>query len=199
MITLAMDTAYKQLVVGLYKDHTLLKGVSLEAFKKQSETVFVELNALLKECGLTYKDINEIVITDGPGSYTGIRIAMTIAKVLCTQLPIDLYVISTMQLYAGKQKDVNVILDARSKRAYCGHVHEGKMEEEECILSLDQIPAWLQENKGVLAGDAYLVEQEGISSNYLQNFMDVREYWRKVDNVHALTPRYLKESDAYKV
>ena len=46
MISLCMDSAYKALVLGLYKDGTLIDGVSIEAFKKQSETIFVELNQL---------------------------------------------------------------------------------------------------------------------------------------------------------
>lgn len=49
MISLCMDSAYKALVLGLYKDGTLIDGVSIEAFKKQSETIFVELNQLLEK------------------------------------------------------------------------------------------------------------------------------------------------------
>ena len=71
MISLCMDSAYKQLVLGLYEDDALLAGISLEAFKKQSETIFVELNKLLEQTKLDYKDIDRIVITKGPGSYTG--------------------------------------------------------------------------------------------------------------------------------
>ena len=128
MISLCMDSAYKQLVLGLYKDQELLAGISLEAFKKQSETIFVELNRLLKETGLDYKDMDRVIITKGPGSYTGIRIAMTIAKVLCSQMHKDLYTISTMQLYAGIEKQANVILDARSQRAYVAHVEDGQIQ-----------------------------------------------------------------------
>ena len=65
MISLCMDSAYKQLVLGLYKDKELLAGISLEAFKKQSETIFVELNRLLKETNLDYKDIDRVIITKG--------------------------------------------------------------------------------------------------------------------------------------
>ena len=98
MISLCMDSAYKALVLGLYKDGTLIDGVSIEAFKKQSETIFVELNQLFEKKGLDYKDVDEVIITDGPGSYTGIRIAMTIAKVFCTQMHKTLKCISTMHM-----------------------------------------------------------------------------------------------------
>jgi tRNA threonylcarbamoyl adenosine modification protein YeaZ len=112
-----MDSAYKNLVLGIYEDKKLLKGIAKEAFKRQREEIFVELNQLLDSLHLRYKDIDCVTITDGPGSYTGIRIAMTIAKVLCTQMHIPLECISTMQLYAGMDPHANVILDARSKRA----------------------------------------------------------------------------------
>lgn len=195
MISLCMDSAYKNLVLGLYKDKELIDGISKEAFKKQSETIFVELNALLERNDLDYKDIDQVIITDGPGSYTGIRIAMTIAKVLCTQMHKELACISTMQLYAGMNTG-NVILDARSKRAYVAHVENGEVLGKTEILTLDEIPSFLEAHPGTLYGDGYLVDQEAELSDFLKNFISVPN--RKIENIHALVPQYLKESDAYK-
>lgn len=197
MISLCMDSAYKSLVLGLYEDKKLIDGISKLAFKRQSEEIFVELNALLERNQLDYKDIDEVIITDGPGSYTGIRIAMTIAKVLCSQMHKGLKCISTMQLYAGNDDSANVIIDARSHRAYVAHVENGKIVGETMILNVDEIPAFLDEHPGNLYGDGYLVDQETSESNFLDNFMVVEA--RVIDNIHALVPQYLKESDAYKV
>lgn len=197
MISLCMDSAYKQLVLGLYEDDALLAGISLEAFKKQSETIFVELNKLLEQTKLDYKDIDRIVITKGPGSYTGIRIAMTIAKVLCSQMHKDLYTISTMQLYAGLEPSANVILDARSHRAYVAHLEKGKIIGGTQILDLEEVKKFLGAHPGKVFGDALLSETE--TSNFLKNFIDLKAEYQKVENIHALVPDYLKESDAYKV
>lgn len=197
MISLCMDSAYKQLVLGLYEDDALLAGISLEAFKKQSETIFVELNKLLEQTKLDYKDIDRIVITKGPGSYTGIRIAMTIAKVLCSQMRKDLYTISTMQLYAGLEPSANVILDARSHRAYVAHLEKGKIIGGTQILDLEEVKKFLEAHPGKVFGDALLSETE--TSNFLKNFIDLKAEYQKVENIHALVPDYLKESDAYKV
>lgn len=196
MISLCMDSAYKALVLGLYKDGTLIDGVSIEAFKKQSETIFVELNQLFEKTGLDYKDVDEVIITDGPGSYTGIRIAMTIAKVFCTQMHKTLKCISTMQLFAGMDESANVILDARSKRAYVAHLEKGVVVGKTQILEVDQLEDFLNEYPGTLYGDGYLVNQEAASCDFLKNFMEVPS--RTIENVHALVPQYLKESDAYK-
>lgn len=199
MISLCMDSAYKQLVLGLYKDKELLAGISLEAFKKQSETIFVELNRLLKETNLDYKDIDRVIITKGPGSYTGIRIAMTIAKVLCSQMHKELYTISTMQLYAGIEKQANVILDARSQRAYVAHVEDGQIQGNIQILTLDEVKEFIETNPGILLGDADLMEQDVQKVDFLKNFIELEPYYEKVENIHALLPDYLKESDSYKV
>ena len=194
-----MDSAYKQLVLGLYKDKELLAGISLEAFKKQSETIFVELNRLLKETNLDYKDIDRVIITKGPGSYTGIRIAMTIAKVLCSQMHKELYTISTMQLYAGIEKQANVILDARSQRAYVAHVEDGQIQGNIQILTLDEVKEFIETNPGILLGDADLMGQDVQKVDFLKNFIELEPYYEKVENIHALVPDYLKESDSYKV
>ena len=198
MISLCMDSAYKHLVIGIYKDQTLLAGIEVEAFKKQSETIFVEMNRLFQEAGLDYCDVDRVVITDGPGSYTGIRIAMTVAKVLCTQMHIPLYCISTMQLYAGMAASANVILDARSKRAYVAHIEQGKVIGDTEILEVDALPAYIESHPGTLYGDGYLVNQENAENTFLKNFIELESEYRFVENVHVLTPQYLKESDAYK-
>lgn len=197
MISLCMDSAYKNLVIGLYKDKELLDGVSIEAFKKQSETIFVELNQLLEKTNLDYKDIDRVIITDGPGSYTGIRIAMTIAKVLCTQMKKELCCISTMQLYAGMDESANVILDARSKRAYVAHVEKGQIVGQTQILEVSELESFLEANPGTLYGDGELVQKEASKSDFLKNFIEVEP--RMIENMHALVPQYLKESDSYKV
>lgn len=199
MISLCMDSAYKQLVLGLYKDQELLDGISLEAFKKQSETIFVELNRLLKETNLDYKDIDRVIITKGPGSYTGIRIAMTIAKVLCSQMHKELYTISTMQLYAGIEKQANVILDARSQRAYVAHLKDGQIQGNTQILTLDEVKEFIETNPGIVLGDADLIGQDVQKVDFLKNFIELEPYYEKVENIHALVPDYLKESDSYKV
>lgn len=198
MITLAMDSAYKMLTVGLYQDGVLLAGFSEPEFKKQSEMIFPVIEDLLKKNGLDYQDLDEVLITRGPGSYTGIRIAMTIAKVLCTNLHLPLYTITTTELYAGMEPAANVILDARGKRAYTAHIENGKT----CwlgIVEVENLPAWLDEHPGKLIGDNDLLNQEVAPVDFLANFAALRPTAEKVENIHALVPEYLKESDAYRV
>lgn len=198
MITLAMDTSYKNLVLCLFDGDKILGSFCATAFKKQSETIFVELEKLLETCHLKLKDIEAVVITKGPGSYTGLRIAMTIAKVLAAESQCKLYVINSLQLYAGMDDHANVLMDARGHRAYAAHIEKGKTKWMG-ILDVDDIPSFLEEHPGTLYGDGYLAGLEAAQSDFVNNFAALSSQYELVENVHALVPEYLKESDSYKV
>jgi len=194
MKTLCMDTAHRYLVLALVEDGNVIASHMSQAWKKQSETIFVELLKLMEEAKWSVEDINRVVISRGPGSYTGIRIAMSIAKVLTTRKDMDLYTVSTLQLYSGLE-DVYVMLDARSKRAYFGDVCKGALKE--CsIRTLDEI-ALLKDKK--IVGDVELIGLENSEIDFVSNFVKLEPYYVKVENKHTLVPEYLKEESAYLV
>ena len=68
MITLCMDSAHKYLTIALLKDDEILASVSKEAWKKQSELIFLELTRLMGEAHLQSEDIDQVVITKLYGS-----------------------------------------------------------------------------------------------------------------------------------
>lgn len=197
MITLCMDSAHKYLTIALFKDDQVLASSSKEAWKQQSETIFPELVKLMEDAHLQSEDIDQVVISDGPGSYTGVRIAMTIAKVFCTTMHKPLYTISTLQLYAGLEDQAMVMLDARSNRAYTAWISKGKIQEE--ILTLDEILRKLEDNTFIMFGDLKLIGKQEEPVNFVENFIKLKKEWQFVENIHTLVPRYLKEQDSYKV
>lgn len=194
MKTLCMDTSHRYLVLALIEDGKVVASHMQEAWKKQSETIFVELIALMEEAKWQVDDIDRVVITRGPGSYTGIRIAMSIAKVLTTRKDMELYTVSTLQLYAGLE-DVYVMLDARSKRAYFGDVKDGELVE--CsIRTVEEIAALTDKT---IIGDVDLLGNEKTSIDFVSNFVKLEPHYVKVENKHTLVPEYLKEESAYLV
>ena len=194
MKTLCMDTSHRHLVLALVEDGKVVASFCDEAWKKQSETIFCELIQLMEQSKWQVEDIEEVIITRGPGSYTGIRIAMSIAKVLCTQKNIPLYTISTLQLYAGLE-DVYVILDARSNRVYFADYQNG-VAKEECIKTIDEIKL-LQDKK--IIGDIDLLGNEKSKIDFVSNFVNLKQHYKKEENVHILVPEYLKDESAYLV
>lgn len=196
MKTLVLDTAWKNLVIALFEDGNLVDGIAHEAFKKQSELMLSELQTLLNKAGWSLKDIDEAIVTDGPGSYTGLRIALTTAKILGTQSSADVKTISTLQLYAGDAPAANVLLDARGGRAYVGHIENGE-EIWKGILPLEDVPAFLEEHPGELYGEGELVGQTALPADFLSSAKSLLSHAKPVENPDALVPCYMKESARY--
>lgn len=193
MYSLFVDTSYKYLSVAICKDKEVLAAFSNECFKKQSEQLFVVLDDLFKKVNITKKDIDEVYITEGPGSYTGVRIGMTLAKVLCEVRKIKLYTISTLKLYAGNNPNTMVIMDARANRAYVGVYDLGKCLLEDTTLPLDKID--VKDYNVVLDGE--LVGKGNNVPDIIECFIKCKDDFKEVENINHLTPKYLKESDAY--
>lgn len=193
MITLCMDTSHTYLVLALIKDDNLLDSYCEPCHKQQSEKIMPVLVEMLEKNQIQPQEIDQIVITKGPGSYTGVRIAMTIAKVLCSMREIPLYTIGTLQLFAGKQ-DCRVVLDARGHRAYTAVYQNGKEIEQPNVHDIDAIAL-----DHPLIGDGHLFGQEDYYPDLAKNFLETKESWHLEENVHTVVPEYLKESEAYLV
>ena len=82
MKTIVMDSANKYLVVAIYENQKCLASLQEEGNRKQSEYAIVYLQKLLQENHLKMSHFDEMVITIGPGYYTGVRVAITIEKTL---------------------------------------------------------------------------------------------------------------------
>ena len=193
MITLAMDTSHVFLVLALIRDDQIIDEVQKKCWKRQSEEIFPCLMDMMKRNNLKPDDIDQMVITEGPGSYTGVRIAMTIAKVFCVMKEKPLYTIGTLQLFAGKRNG-RVILDARGGRVYTAVIQDGAYVEKPHILMKDDIKP-----EEVVAGDRQLVGLSEDYGNLAENFLALKDQWVKAANVNLVKPEYLKPSTAYLV
>lgn len=193
MYKLFLDTCYKNLNIIILKDNDVLDFYSEECNKKQSEYLFTKLDELFKENNVVKKDIGEIYITIGPGSYTGVRIALTLAKVLCSIKNIPLYTISSLKFYAAGNKNTMVLMDARANRAYVGIYDENNEVLKDQVMYLDKIDA--KDYNVVLDGE--LLGKSHQDVDIVKAFKNTQKEFIKINNVDTQTPVYLKESDEY--
>ena len=196
MITLGIDTSFHYLTLVLFDEDHILASIQKEAFKKQSELVLVEIEQLFLSCGLKPNTLEVIVVTDGPGSYTGLRIGLTIAKVLGSLANVKVYTLSSLQVLAGLEEDIHVLLDARAKRVYYAHYQKGNVVGEEKILSIEDVNNHIGFNDKVI-GDGILINRETNYPDYTQHFIQLRDKWIPVKDIDALIPRYLKTNEEY--
>ncbi|MBR0137225.1 MAG: tRNA (adenosine(37)-N6)-threonylcarbamoyltransferase complex dimerization subunit type 1 TsaB [Erysipelotrichaceae bacterium] len=196
MYTLGIDTSHKFLLLVLIKDDRIVYSVQSDCFKQQSEYIIPQLELIFNDCGITADDINRIVVTTGPGSYTGVRIGMTVAKVLGSLMEKEVYTLSTLQLYAGL-RDCYVIMDARAKRVYCGRYKDGKAINSDCVVYNEDMQKIIEKGDVEVIGDLHLFGGEDIYPDLAENLLDLKDNWVRQENVDILTPVYLKSNQEY--
>jgi tRNA threonylcarbamoyladenosine biosynthesis protein TsaB len=196
MITLCMDTSFHFLTLVIIQDSKVIASIQEEAYRQQSETILTRLDTLFKSNGILATQINEIVITDGPGSYTGLRIAMSIAKTLAAIAPIKLYTLSSLKLLAGKGDSVGVLIDARANRVYFAHYDHGKAVIEDGIHTLEEAESYCKDCS-IVYGHLSLLKKQDVWPDYSDHFLMLRNEWREVTDVLNLSPRYFKDHEAY--
>ncbi len=197
MLVLGIDTSFYYLTIVLIKDDEIVEKVYEPCQRHQSELLVGRISEIFQRRHLDSGALDAIVITKGPGSYTGVRIAMTFAKIYCSQNPTKLYTISSLQLYSGLKNSL-VILDARAERCFLGVYSQGGALQDDGIIPNDQLATVLSKYPDyTLYGDLNLIAKEKEFSDISANFLLLKEKWELVIDVHQLKPQYLKEQSAY--
>ncbi len=121
MITLAFDTCLDKMYVVLKKDGEILasKVVENQDNKYHSAFLISTLQEIMSSNNIKPQEVNLIAVNIGPGSFTGIRACVTVARVMAQQLDCKAVGISSLEILS-EIADVNplVALDARKDSAY---------------------------------------------------------------------------------
>ena len=80
MYTLLIDTHMTNVTIIVYKDGKILKRKDIESKQSHSIITLPLLKSILNEINIDIKNIDEVAVVNGPGSFTGVRIGVTIAK-----------------------------------------------------------------------------------------------------------------------
>ncbi|MGO3510807.1 MAG: tRNA (adenosine(37)-N6)-threonylcarbamoyltransferase complex dimerization subunit type 1 TsaB [Levilactobacillus brevis] len=124
MKILAIDTSNRPLSVVVLDDTTVLAAITVTIHQKHAEYLLPEIERLLAMAALKPGDLDRVVVAAGPGSYTGIRIAVTTAKTLAATLDLDLVAVSSLATLAANVPVegalVAPIFDARNQNVFAG-------------------------------------------------------------------------------
>lgn len=99
MNTLYIDTHSEKIIFVLFQNGHLKKILQQYAVQ-HSSLIMPLLEQLLNEFHLTTKDLSDIIVVNGPGSFTGVRLGVTVAKTLAYTLNIPIRVLSSIQIKA---------------------------------------------------------------------------------------------------
>lgn len=199
MKTIVMDSANKYLVVALYEDGKCIDKIQEIGNRKQSEYAIVYLENLLKKHQLKVLDFDEMVITIGPGSYTGVRVALTIAKTIAATSTIKIKTISSLKALAGMKQAI-AILDARSQKIFLGIYNQGQCVVKDCMIEMKQLDQYFNQFPDYeLVGDLSLLDQDDKEMDLAGQIYELSQFEDYIDDVDNLVPEYIKEVEAKKI
>ena len=194
MATLLLDSSNTSLSVGFENNGVLIGFTSYEAWQVQSEHMVPEIDKLMDKLGLTRKDITRIVTSIGPGSYTGVRIALTIAKVASLACSAPIYPVSSLRVLKDNDKPSICMINARSNRSYFG-VYQGKdVIVEDCIKTNDEVKEYVANHKDYsICGDARYLGFENNDTNVCLQMVSLFKDLTSCENHLGLKPVYMKD------
>lgn len=198
MISLVMDTSNSYLVVGLYQDNVCLEAFQEKGSRRQSEKAIPTLKEVLDRHHIALKDVNEMIITSGPGSYTGVRVAMTIAKTLAAVSDVRIKSVSSLAAYAGMNQALSVI-DARGHKVFVGVYENGLPLIKEQVVALEDF-AQLRAEYGdfELVGEIGCLGLDEKECDLCANIYALGQMADPIENVDLLVPTYIKDVEAKK-
>ena len=200
MITLFIDTSTESLTIALFKDDVLL-STSTVSSSEHSKYAMPILEQIFKENNIKPNKVNKIMVINGPGSFTGIRIGVTIAKIYAWTLNINIVPISSLKAYAISNKGYDYyvsIIDARRNYVYAGIydkdynnvIKESYISKDELVDKINSL------NNELIIGDTTLGSFPVISNKI--DVVNIYNYFKNDSGINALmvNPVYLKKTEA---
>ena len=191
---LLLDTSDRYLSVGLASDGKVIASISYEAWQRQSEHLVSEIKRLLDENGVAPKQVEGVSVSKGPGSYTGVRIALSVAKTFAFSLQIPLFLSSSLEILKEKEGTSICLSNARGKRSYFGVYDENGVVEIDSIKDNAEVLSYIAAHPDYhICGDVAYLGLEPSKSDVLAVLARNTDDAHKVENIHSARPVYLKD------
>ncbi|MBF0779641.1 MULTISPECIES: tRNA (adenosine(37)-N6)-threonylcarbamoyltransferase complex dimerization subunit type 1 TsaB [unclassified Granulicatella] len=218
MYTLIIEASNKALSVAVFHQDVCLEHHVQYDTLQHSIHLAPAVDTVLHKAHLDVKQINRIIVSNGPGSYTGLRIGVTFAKTLAYALNIPLYAVSSLAALAQGsigQKDTLIVpfFDARRQHVYAGMYCNGEAKVQDSYLSfealLERVCAY---SKPILFVSPDIDVYETVLQHYIAQMASKHIRYVKAypeakymlplmhtvqpTDVHVLTPFYLNKVEA---
>lgn len=201
MISLFLDTSCQMMTIAIFKGKKPLHILQEESNKDLSVKLLPKIKEIIEGLQLYVTDIEKIFVVNGPGSFTGIRIGLTVAKVLAWALNIPIIPISALEFLATTNgtKYIAPMIDARRDAVYAGlYTSDLKTIIKDSYILREEFVKKIKEYER----DVTFVSMDTFASLHTispkVNLTKIIEKY--IDSVgvevHTLIPNYLKKTEA---
>lgn len=189
MISMFIDTSLSDVSIALVKDGNLLSQINNSIPGEHSIYVTKYIDDILKENNLSTADVDEIIVAAGPGSFTGIRIGVTIAKVFAYLQNIRIVSITTLKsrVIGEHSKYILSKIDAKHDNYYVGLYDENYNTILEEFANTEKINKLIEDYSPLV-----------VDPSKLYNIEEIVKYTKNLpsESPHAVNPIYLKLPEA---
>lgn len=174
MLTFAITTTTKLASLSLHSGDKVLGEIRIEISRTHSATVIEQIDSLLKWTGKSLSDIGNVLVSIGPGSFTGVRIAISVVKGLFFGRDVNIFNVNELDALAyqsyfcfeneiEKNDIIYALISAGKEKIYYAEYRAEsrgslKMAEEYSVGKIDDVIQKVLEYKGdeniYLTGDA---------------------------------------------
>ena len=212
MLILGIDTSTKICTCSIFdSENGVIAETSLSVKKNHSNIVMPIIDNLFKISDLTINDIDKIAVAIGPGSFTGVRIALGIAKGLAMALNKPLIAVNELDILEaiadGNENEIIPLIDARKERVYYKYQNT---YIDDYLINL--ISSFDKNKKYVFVGDGATNYENILKDNLGDNAIILPMYNafprasvlcelalnKEEANIYTLEPEYISKSRAEK-
>lgn len=198
MISLFIDTSIANVSISIVKDGKILSSICEDIPNEHSKYATSYVKKVIDNAGIDANDIDNILVVNGPGSFTGVRIGVTIAKTYGYLINKNIIPVSSLKSYAISSKNDGMIMSvitANRSNYYVGMYDRNYNEIiDEQFVSRDKLLELIEKYQPyIVSNDFNVIGKHKINKINL-DIEKVVEYYldKKSINYHALVPNYLK-------
>lgn len=219
MLVLGIDTSNAVLTIALVENDKVLKEITEVTKNDHSKKLMPAIKQLFELTNRNPQQLNRIVVAEGPGSYTGVRIGVTVAKMLAWTLEKELVGVSSIEVIARNIKKDGLIIplfDARRETVFAGVydgesydavIEDGHYELRKLLDNLKEI-----ERKMYFLGNdvnrywdliveylgdkAIPVTDSNLNIPHASLLIECAKDVKPVDNIHTFVPKYHRLPEA---
>ena len=199
MINLFIDTSMANVSISILKDNKILSIIQEEIPNEHSKYVTSYVKRVIDEASLDANDIDNILVVNGPGSFTGVRIGVTIAKTYGYLINKEIIPVSSLKALAiSSSKSINgniMSVITANRSSYVG-IYDSEYNNiiDEEFVSRERLVELIEKyNPYIVSNDFNVVSVYKLNKVNL-DVSKIVDYYKDMDkvNYHALVPNYLK-------
>ena len=192
MYSFFIDTHDTEINLAIYKDGTLIDSRCKQSTMHHSDYIMPLLKELLDTNDLTVHNLSEILCVNGPGSFTGVRLGVTIAKTLAYTQNIPIKTITSLEMYAVSSSSANnkLVIIRDLKGCFGGlFTPDNKLINDYFYKSTNEFDDYVTSNS--------------LTNNIVENKVDFNKIYelfckKETTIAHKVNPIYIKVIEALK-